>query len=192
MSDHQYSSDWSDDDVARFVAICRDLECEPLDMLGVMWVESGAKADAKNPHSSATGLIQWMQDSWARWGFTREEFCAIGVSGQLSYLRQWFISKRGQLTSAARIYVAVFLPGLFARSSDPDYVLAASDGPLAWAYRANTFFDRVGNRDGEIQVRELEAAVIAACHGKRWDELSARIKARIEAEGDASACLPSS
>ncbi len=41
---------------------------EPSRMAKVVWCESRMKSDAKNPHSSARGLFQWLTGSWNYYG----------------------------------------------------------------------------------------------------------------------------
>lgn len=188
------TSDWSDADFARYIEICRELSCEPLHLMKVMWVEGskpglgGCYADAMNPHSSATGLIQWMKPHYERWGYTRDQFARLGVSGQLPYLLPYFMPHRGKLTTAARIYTAVFLPADIDHSADPEFILSKKGGRRDWAFAPNRIFDR--NKDGAIQVRELDetiAAQIAGARGvaqARWKELMRRLaEADYEIEG---------
>lgn len=184
------TADWKDEDFDYLVATCEedlsteDHVCCPVDLLHVCWVEAkGAYAWAENKNSSATGLIQWMADDKGKYyGLTREQFVKLGTTGQLPYLRRWFLQHKGKLDRVERIYTAVFLPAFVAQSIDPEFVLCADDSPkknLRNAYLWNKFFDR--NKDGKIQVKELAQALEheIGVGGKRLDELHDRLVAAI-------------
>lgn len=174
----EYTRDWTDDDCVKITEIANELRCSVVDLLGVMWVESGCRANAQHPRGPATGLIQWEPDARGLYhGLSRYLFASLGVTGQLPYVREWFLPHRGKLTNAARIYTAVFLPAFIDESVDSNYVMADTDGRLAWAFRANPIFDRLGNGDGKIQVWELANAIRHEAHGGRWEELMRRVHA---------------
>lgn len=193
------TSDWTDDDLAELIRIARDVstpeaQCAPEWLLGVSWVEGrGARADAKNPHSSATGMIQWMGDKGADgvrryFGHTRDAFCALGISGQLPYARQRFGWYKGSLATRAQVYVSVFMPKFVKAARDHMFVIAAEDSTEEFfrnAFIANRYFDKGGNNDGKIQVWELDAAIAreVKAGGARCQELFARL-------ADVERCLP--
>jgi hypothetical protein len=190
----ELTRDWTDEDFDELCAIASaasapGVVCRPQWLLSVMWVEGrGARADAANPTSSATGLIQWMgtpvmaegQPKMVYYGHTREKFKALGVRGQLPMVRRWFVPHKGYLSSVAAVYTAVFLPAFVTQASqDEKFVLCAADSArknLRGAYVANKYFEQ--NNDGKIQVWELRAALEkeVARGGPRCDALFARLR----------------
>lgn len=142
-----------------------------------MMSESGVRATARNPNGNASGLIQFMPATLVGlgWKSGHEAFRRLTATEQLPWVRAYFRPHRNKLPSIGAVYTATFLPALLRFAGDPDYVLTAKDGRLAWAYGPNAGFDR--DRDGRITVRELEDAVRRACKGARWDELVVRLDA---------------
>lgn len=174
----EYSADVTDEAIAQMHATAARLGTTALVLVRVAQSESGNRAEACNPTSSATGWLQWMKPWWGeRWGFTRDGFMAIGLEGQAARAAAYFAGKEGRISTEEACYTAVFLPKFLDQAGDPNFVLAAKDGPLGWAYAANAYFDRapVGNGDGKIQVRELRASILRQCAGRRYRELEARI-----------------
>lgn len=172
-----YTKDHSDKFYDELAVICDDLGCSVADMLGAMNAESGVLASARNPHSSATGLIQWMADKTGHYyGFTRDEFAMLSAEWQLEYVKKYFWPYHGKLGSASAVYTAIFLPAFVAQASDPEYVLCARKGNpderLGWAYASNAVFD--ANGDGRIQVKELELAIQRNWTGPRCSEMVQR------------------
>jgi hypothetical protein len=130
--------------------------------------ESGFKPDAKNPGSSASGLIQFL-DSTAR---------DLGVPGgaaqirmmtaleQLPYVAKYFERARAnEQWRAVDYYLAVWAGGHMGKPSD--FVLARPGEP---SYDLNRGLDR--NKDGEIRVSDLEslmAGVASQAGGRRLE-----------------------
>ncbi len=152
-------------------AVCKDLGAAPLDSLLVQNAESGVRAAAQNPVTNASGLIQFMPSILKGLGWTKspEDFRALTAVDQLPYVFRYFNAHRGKLTTAQRIYVAVFLPALIDDATSDDYVLSARGGKLGWAYAANAVFD--SNRDYVITLGELGEAIRRNARGKRWEEI---------------------
>lgn len=166
------TTDWTQDDFFALMRHCAWLECAVLDMLAVMYAESGARATAANPASSARGLIQFMKGTDGTYfGWSEKEFLALGVYGQLPYVLRHFAPHKGQLKTPGTLYTAVFLPAFVREAADPEYVLCSRE-KLGWAFTANAVFDADG--DGRIQVFELEQAIRRNATGPRWRELCER------------------
>lgn len=155
--------------------IAASLAADPKHLLCVMMSESGVRANAHNPHGHASGLIQFMPATLSLLGWKEgdEAFRALSSTEQLPYVLAYFSPHRGHLPSVAAIYTATFLPAFVHQAADPDFVLAAKNGPLGWAYGPNSVFD--ANHDMAITVAELEQAVTRNCRGPRWAELVARL-----------------
>jgi hypothetical protein len=190
------TADWDDADFDELCSIAEACStpkaiCRPQYLLSVMWIEgAGARADAANPSSSATGILQWMGQNTAkpgepkvyRWyGRTRDQFKALGVRGQLPIVRGWFLAHKGYLSSVETVYTAVFLPAFVKQAAaDEAYVLCSETSQreiLRSAYMWNKHvFDK--NKDGQIQVWELGVALKGEIvkGGRRCEELFTRLR----------------
>lgn len=104
----------------------------------IMNNESGLNSKAKNPNSSATGLIQFMHDTAISLGTTTDKLRAMSNVQQLDYVYKYLKPFIGHYKTVSDVYLAVFFPkALF---QNEDYVF-----PL-WASKANPNFDL--NKDG--------------------------------------------
>jgi hypothetical protein len=158
-------------------AVCGRVSCAPADMLGVMESESGVRPGEQNPSSNATGLIQFMPKTLLGLGWKTgpDAFRKLNAEQQLPFVEAYFkpwISFG--LSSAGRLYQAVFLPGTL-RESNESTVIAAKNGPNAGAYQSNVGLDM--NRDGAITVSDLTARIDHFRRGPRWIELMRRLTA---------------
>jgi Transglycosylase SLT domain len=158
-------------------AVCGRLSCAPADMLGIMESESAVRPDAQNPRGNATGLIQFMPRTLVGlgWNLGPAGFKKLSAEQQMPFVEAYFkpwISFG--LSSAGRLYQAVFLPGTL-RGSDESTVIAAPAGPNAGAYKSNVGLDM--NHDGAITVSDLTARIDHFRQGPRWIELMRRLNA---------------
>ena len=136
--------------------IAQRLNCNYRDLLGVMNSESGIKADAKNPNSSASGLIQFMEQTAKSLGTTTAALRNMSPIQQLDYVEKC-ISKSKQMAgfapdaklSGGQLYALIFLP---ARAKN-EVLTSSGEG----YYSANRGLD--SNKDGKITVSELGARV---------------------------------
>jgi len=195
------TSDWTDDDIESLDVICADLGGQALDLLSVMYAESGCSTKALNDNPktrrakdggletvpvderyNAVGLIQFMPFILAGLGYHPEfgnrdrveAFRKLTVAQQLPYVRRYFQPHAGKLTNEVAWYMATFLPAYIAHADEPEYVLAVkgAKGFSGAVYTANAGFDADG--DHRIVVRELGVAIARNCVGARWDEFVAR------------------
>lgn len=163
-----------------FPAACKQIGCDPKDLLSVMMSESGVAPEAHNPNGDASGLIQFMPATLVALGWTQgyAAFMRLAASAQLPYVvayyRPW-AKAAGAWDSAGRLYQATFLPGTLASARLPQDTLCAKGGTLGWAYSANAVFDE--NGDGRITIQELTDSTLRAARGNlaRWNELLTRI-----------------
>lgn len=181
------TDDWKDEDFDTVVAIAKACSskrgtCDPRWLLSVMWIESGCRSKARNPTSSATGLIQFMGKKGDYFGFTRDQFAALTVSEQLPFVKAWFLPFKGKLINLAACYLAVFTPAFVTYAGDDNYVISDVNGKLAWIAKANPLFDKMGNKDGKVQVWELASAarLTVTNGGARCKELFARLEQAIQ------------
>ena len=92
-------------------------------LANVINFESGGNPQAKNPYSSATGLIQFM-DFTAK-GLGTSTAALYGMSGreQMVWVERYFAPYIGKLKSQEDVYMAVFYPKAI---GNPDYAFSAS------------------------------------------------------------------
>jgi len=167
-----------------FLASCKRIGCDPVDLLSVMMSESGVNAAARNPNGNAVGLIQFMPATLKalRYQGTYETFRHLSATKQLEWVERYYEPWKkaaGAWDSPAKLYQATFLPATLKAGSDPGHVIAAHMGKLGWAYDANALFD--ANKDGAITVGELSQAITRNAKGARWNEMLARL---LEATGE--------
>ncbi|WP_113636105.1 transglycosylase SLT domain-containing protein [Nubsella zeaxanthinifaciens] len=114
----------------------------------VMYIESGFKPTAKNPNSSASGLIQFMEATAKGLGTTTAAILKMTNVQQIPYVERYF---KGQIASAGKprdwfdTYCLVFYPV---------WVKAADTATLSQAaYKANSYIDL--NKDGKVTKAEF-------------------------------------
>lgn len=182
--------------------VAHELRANALDMMSVMYSESGCRADAWNDNPktlppekrwNASGLIQFMPFILPGVGWTHGHaaFRRLTATEQLPFVQRYYMQHKGHLGSIGGLYVATFLPALVRFAGDPSYVLTADPDPrtkgesgerLGWAFEPNAAFDANGDR--AITVGELEDAVRRNCRGPRWQELVARLEGLDETPSD--------
>lgn len=182
--------------------VAKELGAKSLDMMSVMYSESGCRADAWNDNPktlppekrwNASGLIQFMPFILPGVGWTHGHaaFRRLTATEQLPFVQRYYMQHRGHLGTIGGLYVATFLPALVKYAGDPNYVLTADPDPrtkgesgerLGWAFEPNAAFDKNGDR--AITVGELEDAVRRNCRGPRWQELVARLEGLDETPSD--------
>lgn len=148
-----------------------------IDLLCVMYAESGCRADRPNAlNSGAVGLIQWMPDTLRAIGWTQPAtaFLKLNALDQLPYVRRYFLPHTSYLDTLAGVYLAVWMPGDIQYRNLPDFALSQKDGRRGWAYTMNVSLD--ANGDERITVGELEEAVRRNCIGRRWAEIIGRAR----------------
>jgi hypothetical protein len=174
MANWTHTRDLTDVFFDKLPLLCAELQCDKLHLLSVMMAESGVYASARNPNGGATGLIQFMPQTLKNLGWKGhpEEFAGMPADKQLSYVRLYLLPHAGKLGSIASLYCTVFLPADTALASDPEFQLVVLGGRRSWAYMPNKGFD--ADKNGAIEVREMEEAVNRQCRGPRWREILIR------------------
>lgn len=132
--------------------IANKLNCNYRDLLGVMNSESGINASAKNPHGSATGLIQFVESTARSLGTSTAALANMTPVEQLDYVEKYLLRAKASAgfsskdkLSAGELYALVFLPARAKRE-----VLTSSGENY---YSANKVLDT--NKDGKITKQEL-------------------------------------
>lgn len=157
--------------------ICDDLNDEfnagitPENLMYVMGKESAFtfSPKIKNPTSSASGLIQFMDSTAKSLNTTTYDLRNMTQVQQLEYVYKYFrnilkFDKYKKLNTVDKVYSAVFFPLLLTK--DYSYQL-----PL-WASRANPVFDT--NKDGKITKEEFINYVVNDYN--RWKKLYPKFK----------------
>ncbi|MBR1616754.1 transglycosylase SLT domain-containing protein [bacterium] len=136
---------------AKLTQICKEINCDPNDLLGMMQSESGLNPKAYNPNGGASGLIQFMPSTAKSLGTTTEALRSMSAIQQLDYVKTYFMNWKGSRTdklTAGDLYSYCFLPAVAGNE-----VLCTTTDSLSWAYKANSGFDT--NKDGKITKTEL-------------------------------------
>lgn len=148
------SSQYGPEFLAKVKQIAQRLNCNYRDLLALMNAESGINASAKNPYSSATGLIQFIDSTAKSLGTTVEQLRVMSPIDQLDYVEKYLQRAKasagfgaGEYLSGGQLYALTLYPAK-ARNE----VLITSGGN---AYSMNKGLDL--NKDGQITKSELDA-----------------------------------
>ena len=140
----------------KVIAVSDRLGCDPNALMAIMNSESGIKANAQNPTSSATGLIQFMPKTAQALGTSTTALRQMSAEQQLVYVEKCFMMskkiagfKPGEKISQGQLYALVFLPAYAKRD-----VLTVSGHKY---YIANKGLDM--DKDGKITIQDLNARV---------------------------------
>lgn len=132
--------------------IAKRLNCNYRDLLGIMNSESGINAKAKNPNSSATGLIQFIESTANGLGTTTAELANMSPIQQLDYVEKYIRNTKRMAgfsdtdkLSAGELYALIFLPARAKR----DVITSLGER----YYSGNDQLDK--NKDGQITKDEL-------------------------------------
>jgi len=149
-------SDWVKDDefINKVKALAAKLKCDYLDLLAIMYVETAKtmSPSIKNPGSSATGLIQFLEKTAKGLGTNTGSLASMTRVQQMTYVEKYFMQfpalTKMSNPSVSDLYMAVFAPvGIGKPDNFPIYTVA--DGG---AYSSNSRYDR--NGDGKITKAE--------------------------------------
>jgi hypothetical protein len=126
-------------------------------LMAVMDFETGGtfSPSVRNPGSSATGLIQFMEATARELGTTTAALARMSQVEQLAYVERYLQKRqreRGPLRGLGDLYMAVFWPAAVGR---PDSAVLFSQGSAAYA--ANRALD--ANADGKVTRGEAVARV---------------------------------
>lgn len=136
-------------------AMSQRLKVDPNKLLNVMAFESRLRPDIKNPNSSATGLIQFMDSTATALGTTTDKLKGMNAIAQLEYVEKYFAQFRSLADTQEALYTAV----LAGRSvSNPDSTLFTKGSKKTGAaYSANAALD--ADKSGAITAAEATANV---------------------------------
>ena len=142
----------------KVIRISKKIKCNPNDLMGVMWVESGHtfSPSAKNPYSSATGLIQFTTGTAQQLGTSIKKLRTMTAVEQLDYVEKYLVAnkaaagyKENETLNRGTLYSLVFLPG----RSKRDVLTSRGEN----YYNQNKVLDY--NKDGKITKADLHSVI---------------------------------
>lgn len=107
---------------------------------------------ARNPRSSATGLIQFMDSTARGLGTSTKALAALTAVGQLGWVERYFLPYAHQIHSLDDLYMAILWPRAVGKPAD--HVLWKKGLP---AYVVNRGLDL--NKDGRVTKAEAASKV---------------------------------
>lgn len=138
--------------------IAGNLSMDPNWLMAVMGLETDYTFSpaARNPGSTATGLIQFLESSARQVGTSTAQLARMTAVTQLDYVESYYRPYVGRIRNLGDAYLAVLWPAAVGR---PDsFVMWERDaGPYQREYAANSGLDV--NHDGKIARGEAVAAV---------------------------------
>ena len=138
--------------------ISRNLGVDPNHLMAAMAFETGEtfSPSIKNPGSSATGLIQFMEATAKAMHTTTAKLARMTAVEQLEYVHRYFEPYAEQLATLADVYMAILWPKAVGKLDS--YILWTKDGSPK-TYAANKGLDT--NKDGVITKAEAASKVHA-------------------------------
>lgn len=129
---------------------------DPSGIAAVIASESNFNPAAKNPGSSASGLIQFIDSTARSLGTTTAALRNMGAVEQLQYVERFFQRNMPKLPANIADYKLVVLGrGDLVGAPDDSVVYSGSDPKQAAAYSANRTLDREGK--GYISVGDIRS-----------------------------------
>lgn len=129
--------------------VASQLAIQPEWLMVVMYKESELKPWAKNPKSTASGLIQWLESTATKQhGVTTAQIRDMDGLEQLRLVYDYYKPYKAKLKSLTDTYLAVHYPKGIGKATS--YVLYSSGSD---AYNANRGLDR--NKDGKVTVSDV-------------------------------------
>lgn len=136
----------------------QSLGIDPNWLMAVMGYETGYTFDPseRNPRSTATGLIQFLEGTAQELGTTTARLSRMTAVEQLDFVEKYYQQYQGRIRNLGDAYLAVLWPAAIGK---PDsYIMwQQSTGSYQAQYAANSGLDV--NRDGNITRGEAVAAV---------------------------------
>jgi hypothetical protein len=203
LSDAQsLTGDWTDDDIAAFLAFAQRLGITDETVPLRVWANESNNHPGAKGGGLASGLFAMTPVAAKEIGYDLasdpdlKRFRSLSVKDQLPWAERYYAKRRGPIDTVARFYVYNYLPSLLSHADDPSFVLAHAGTPAYddnwWVFDAKR--DATGRPiptstgasqpdKGYIQVSDLEEAARRAT-GPRTRELIDRVQA-LKARGGA-------
>lgn len=150
--------------IAKVKALALKLDVPADWLMFVMDFESGLNPQARNPQSTATGLIQFIESTARDLGTTTDALYQMSNVEQMHYVEKYLVQKRNQFGSFDHIvdlYLAIFYP--VAIPKPMSYIFPES------VYRVNKLFDL--NGDQKISKEELQNKILSRVPASYQDTL---------------------
>ncbi len=137
----------------KVIDIAAKLDTVPNNLMIVMNNESAGtfSPSIKNPTSTATGLIQFMEDTAKGMGTSTQALAKMSNVQQLDYVYKYLAKYKDKYKDASDLYLAVFFP-LALYQKDENWQFPQ------WAVKANPIFDI--NKDGKLTKAEFRSYVL--------------------------------
>ena len=144
--------------LAKVQEVSARLGINPNWLMAIMNWESARtfSSSVKNPHSDATGLIQFMPATARELGTTVEQLARMTAVEQLEWVYKYYVRYRSKLNSYTDLYLTTFYPAAVGKPSD--YVLGSSAYWIGKIAEQNPAFDV--NRDRQITKGEIEQVML--------------------------------
>jgi len=142
---------WSTDQpfLTAVKTVSEGFNMDPLDMLGAMYNETGGTYDPaiKNPHASATGLIQFLESTANGLGTTTAALAQMTRVQQMEYVKKFFASfgwpsAKAPNPTIANVYMTIFLPKFRFSALDENIADGSVGSKTKEWYDQNSGFDR--------------------------------------------------
>ena len=140
----------------KVILVGGELGIDPNYMMACFALETGTsfRTDIKNPNSSASGLIQFMNSTAKKLGTTTEKLRAMNHVEQMDYVKKYFSDISEQVNvptnkwSLHDVYLAIFTPSAIKKKPDDVVYRSGQD-----AYSVNMYHDV--DKDGLITKKEI-------------------------------------
>lgn len=150
-TDGVYSGSIREQFISEVVAVSSRLAINPNWLFFTMYRESSFDPSAKNPGSSATGLIQFMDTTARNLGTTTAAIRGMSPIEQLKYVEQYYKPYKGKMKSFFDLYLATFYPAALGKSHS--YKMGSNAAAQRRIALANKPYDL--NKDKTITVGEI-------------------------------------
>lgn len=133
---------------------CKKLRCKPIDLLSVMYSESGLNPAIVNPDGGATGMLQFMPNTAKNLGTSTDSLKKMKASKQLIYVFKYLKPYSGKLTSPFAIYLVTFFPAGLNHINQNSWVFEAKKLSRSKIAKSNKTMDL--NKDSKITMGEFK------------------------------------
>lgn len=138
----------------RVIQSGKDFSLDPDWLMACMAFESARtfSPSIKNPHSSATGLIQFMEATAAQYGTSTHDLALMTAEKQFDYVWLYFrdaIKVHGPIKTLADCYMAILYPAMIGEPDDTAFLVQGGS-----AYAVNAGLDT----DHNHKITKAEAA----------------------------------
>jgi len=96
----------------KVMSISANLGCDPSHLMSAMAFETGEtfSPSKKNPHSTATGLIQFMSTTAQALGTTTAKLAAMTAVEQLDFVALYLKPFKGKMQTLSDVYMTILFP----------------------------------------------------------------------------------